>query len=759
MSEEPVFLDPASLDPAPLRRREPITAVTVLLSVLKRPWILIITLLVVTVPLILHLSSLVPNYMASARVMVALTGRTFLDEVAGMGSYYSYYESRSPKYYTSVLESRAFFEAVTQEMQASHPEMSPDSIRRVVKASIKYDTDRNEPGFLTIRAVHNSPAMALEIAQTALRQFQNRCIELQREEVAVVAKFVDEQITHIIDDLGKAEKALQDFIASRNISVADMQAGIAGELADLEKKYGEARSGFELAQFDINAYLNQINEITSRLYLAPGANGSPSGADLKVQLDLIQDRLRRADELGLSEADVKELLSRMSQLRAQMVSSLAATAGSPANAGQTGLALPKLEERLGAVLLEQTAYRNRMNYYQSQIEQFKREHQNLPDDILELAQLTRSKDVLQRNLDFMLGKRETARIRIAAEQGGVTVIDEPTMPEKPIGTSKGRKLMAGLLMALALGVGLCAFVDYLDNTVKEENDVRRTLGLPVFGTIPLLTPEQTDWSGTKRQPNPRASSNRNGDLLLTNFPSKSRAAEAYRALKISLQFEAQDKGLKCFVISSPAAVEGKSLTTSNLGISFAQSDLKTLLIDGDLRRSILHRYFGLERKPGLTDYLYQEASWEEVVRDTGIPNLTVLPAGSSSPNPAELLASQRMKRLMADLRDKYDLILVDSPPIMVCADSLVLGSQSDGMLLVAKIESTNLAALQHAADSIRRLDVKIIGVILNQAGLRFGLPYYYAYRYYKPYSYYGAYGYRYDYRDRTDDGEPPARAS
>jgi tyrosine-protein kinase Etk/Wzc len=192
-----------------------------------------------------------------------------------------------------------------------------------------------------------------------------------------------------------------------------------------------------------------------------------------------------------------------------------------------------------------------------------------------------------------------------------------------------------------------------------------------------------------------------------------------------------------------------------LGISFAQGGKKTLILDADLRRAVQHRYFELDRKPGLTNYLlHEEASLSEIIHSTGIPNLSLITSGSFPPNPAELLASQAMKRLLNELRTMFDIVLIDSPPVTVCSDPLILGEITDGIIVIAKTESTQLRGLAHAVNMIRRLHIEIMGVVLNQAEMRYGWTYYYIYRRYRPYSYYGySYTYGHGEEEAADDDQ------
>jgi len=747
MNEEPQGINPIRYPGDGLATVSGITPMTVFLAVLKRPWILILMLLMIMVPLIGYIYTIVPVYISSAMVMVSNTsGRSFLEEVAGMGDYFT--EERSDRYYTSILDSRAFYDQVTWRFLQLNPDLPGDSVQSMVRGGISYAKNPREEGFLTLSARSQSPDMALRLAQVALEEFRNRAIELEREDAVRVSKFIDEQIGHISDELAVAERELQDFLTSRDIVITDVETGIVGELFDLEKNLSQAEASAEMCRINIESYSQQISDMMKKLS-AEYTSTQEEGVDsLKLQMEQVRLQLQQAEAERQSEASIHKLMNEMERLRLQMVNRIAAPSQTSEGGYPTiGVTLQKLEEKLEAALIEQTGFQNQIYYFQAQIDQFKAAHPNLPDDVLEYARLTRSKDVLQTTLEFMLTKRETARIRVALEQGGIQVIDEPRMPAGPVSQSRMKKLVFGILAAIFLGLLVSTVADRLDNTVREESDVRQTLGLSVFGTIPVLTHEKLSLDGMLPKALKRNRGNGAEGRLLTSFDQKSPVAEAYRSLKITIQFAAKDQRKKVFVISSPSASEGKSLTTANLGISFAQGGKRTLIIDGDLRRAIQHRFFDMDRKPGLTNYLYGDNELKDSIHPTNVNGLFLLTAGTSPLNPAELLASHQMKDLVAKVREEFDIVLIDSPPIMICSDPLVMAEAADGIIVIAKVESTKIRAIEHAATIIQRLNIDLAGVILNQIELRFGSTYYFAYRYYRPYSYYGSYTYVYDYEE------------
>ncbi len=733
-----------------------ITFMSMFLAVLKRPWILGLSFLIVLVPLSYYLLNISTVYKSSSIVMVSIGGTSFLDAVSLVEGPRS--DVKSEKYYTSILDSRAYRDDVLEHIISSNPHMPRDSVSIIVRDNIEYSINRREPGFIEIYATSQSKEFARILAETALDKFKARSVNLEREDAVHISKFINGQIENISTKLEQAEKDLQSFLSRRKLIMVDIEAGITQELFELEWKHNEAKANLEMVSININSYDRQMSELLNELTNEFKAVDEDKILRLKNRLAGIRKTLNNLESLNLSQADIQVLMVERDQVRSELIS-LVTPAASDENNGvsNVGVTIQRLEEELEAALLRQTDFRNQVQFYRLQIERFRKDHPNLSEDILTFASLSRAKEVLEKTLDILLEKREEIRIRVESEMGGIKIIDAPRLPDEPISRKRAQKLILGILAAFALGIPLSIVLDRFDNTIKDENDIRKSFGLSVFGTIPSLDADRYSGRSAKHRDKDDkeviVASSKYPALskkLLKSYSEKSPAAEAYRSLKIALHFLASDKSKKIFIISSPSVSEGKSLTTANLAMSFAQGGNRTLILDCDLRKTVQHKYFEVDRKPGLTNYLYGEVELEDIIRDTGVANLFLITAGSSPSNPAELLASQKMKRLLEKLRTQYDFILVDTPPILVCSDSRVLAETADGMIMIVKVEFTNIKALDHAINLTKHLNIDILGLILNQVEFRFGRAYYYTYRYYRPYSYYSGYYYKRQYYDYTE---------
>ena len=727
-----------------------ITPMTILLSILKRPWIIGLTLLLIMVPVGYYISTAEPSFYSSAVVIVSIRGVSFMDMLYSPENQgkYSY---KTESYYTSILNSVAFEDDIVDHILILYPSIPRDSLRNVVRGSVGFKKDVKAEGFITINAYSKNREFALFLTEVALEQFKNRVTNLEKQDMQNVVNFIDAQLALINKKLENAEEGLLAFLTEKKLLVEDLEKGVGKGFFNLEKKLSEAQAKLEMDNLNIKSYEKQIVKLLDQLTGGYKKHDNEKFTELKSRVDEINKMLDNSIDYSAQEQQIlrderKMLLKQLSE------SATIANPNKEMNRFYSGMTLQNLEEELALALIAREKHMNEVSFYEIQLERYNQEHPNLTKDMLEYASIIRNKDVLIKTMDILLGTREEARIKVAGEQGGVKVIDEPRLPERPLPQQHFMKLIMGVCLGLGLGVLISVVVDFFDNTVKDENDVTQHLGLTVFGTVPALIPnEKTSRSKTnsKIQKGPIKADEAK---MLTNYSEKSPIAEAYRSLKTSIQFIAQDKSKKIFTVSSPGSSEGKSLTTVNVGISFAQGGRRTLIIDGDLRRPTQHRYFDFHRRPGLTNYLFEEVQLSEILRETSVPNLFLITSGNSPPNPAELVSSRKMKSFLEEISAHFDVILIDTPPIMACVDSRVIAEMTDGMILLAQVESTNIRALDHAVKLCQRLNVEILGVILNLVEFKYGYSYYYAYRYYNPFSYY-YYSGSYYYYEESEDGK------
>ncbi|MBI2401203.1 MAG: polysaccharide biosynthesis tyrosine autokinase [Gemmatimonadetes bacterium] len=334
-----------------------------------------------------------------------------------------------------------------------------------------------------------------------------------------------------------------------------------------------------------------------------------------------------------------------------------------------------------------------------------------------IAQLQLEASILNDTYRYLLTEYESARL-VEATIGPYINLLDPASPAFRVGTTLRQKVVLGMLVGLLLGLGGAFFLEYLDQTIKNASDVERVIGIPVLGLIPY-DPELARSGNGKRPP----------ITVVTRLGGDQPAAEAFRALRTNVTFVGAEKPLQFVSVTSPGPGEGKSTTAVNLAVALAQGGQRTLLIDGDLRRPLIHRTFALVQEPGLTDVLVGRATAREAIRPEVAPGLDVLPSGSIPPNPSELLGSSAMHSLISGLRRDYHYIIIDTPPTLPVTDASVVASSADAAILVLRSGDTEETAAQRALEQLRRVRARIAGAVLNAVSPRHDRYYtYYSYR-------------------------------
>lgn len=311
------------------------------------------------------------------------------------------------------------------------------------------------------------------------------------------------------------------------------------------------------------------------------------------------------------------------------------------------------------------------------------------------------------------------QVRLAETQAtnSVSVAQEAEAPIAPVRPRTLTNTALAAVVGALLALGMAFLIEYLDDTIKTPDDVEQVAQAPTLGLIARIE------GGEPAQ-----------KLIAARTP-RSPISEAYRVLRTNIQFGSVDKPLSSLLVTSGNPTEGKSTTAANLAVVMAQSGKRVVLVDSDLRRPVQHKYFGLSNNRGLTTALLDgHVPVEDHLQATEIENLRVMSSGPLAPNPAELLGSQRMAQVLDELKQHADILILDSPPIMVVTDPVLLARQVDGTLLVADAGNTRRAVLARALDALRSANVHLLGVALNRIRPSRSGYYSYAYQYDSYYS-------------------------
>jgi capsular exopolysaccharide synthesis family protein len=329
------------------------------------------------------------------------------------------------------------------------------------------------------------------------------------------------------------------------------------------------------------------------------------------------------------------------------------------------------------------------------------------------ASPVRARDIANALSDeFVLMVRELETPKPGAQPDARVVVEQRAMvPNSPVVPRKSFNLAVGLVLGLTVGISLALMRHYLDNTVQGPQLLEEITGAGVVGTIPL-------------------DKDRRNTPAISFESDRSAAAEAFRKFRTNLQFISVDQPPRLIVITSSVPTEGKSTTSINIALALAEAGHNVVLVDGDMRKPSLDKYLGLVGSVGLSTVLSGMAGLSDVLQETKYPNLTVLTAGSIPPNPSELLSSRAASRVLEDLRQRFDYVIIDTSPLLAVTDAAVLATNSDGVLVICRFGRTKREQLGHAVASLRSVGATILGSVLTLAPTRRGSSYAYDYYYY-----------------------------
>ena len=345
-------------------------------------------------------------------------------------------------------------------------------------------------------------------------------------------------------------------------------------------------------------------------------------------------------------------------------------------------------------------------------------------------------------LDNLLQRSKENDVVLAGRPNNISVVDYAIVPDFPVGPGRMRTVMLAFVLSLGLGIALALFLEYLDDTVHSTEDVEKFLRLPALAVIPAMgaasAPRRLLSSATALQK--RNGNNGGNPELLLNITGRSALAEAYRQLRTSVLLSTAGRAPKTLLVTSSLPGEGKTTTAVNTAISLAQTGANVLIIDADMRRPRLRSIFDLSEREGLSSILSSEMKPDQmlgaIVKDP-TTGLNVLTSGPVPPNPAELLGSEQMRKLIAVLSIPFTHIVIDSPPVSSFTDGVLIASIVDGVLLVVHGGKSSRGVVRRSRQMLLDVGAKIVGVVLNNVSVRSHDYYYYYQRYYHQ-SYYHA---------------------
>ena len=567
-----------------------------------------------------------------------------------------------------------------------------------------------------LKAKSHSPELAAAIANTLANEYKSYSLETITEAASSSKKFIEDQIDKFGVELDSAEENLRVYKEQTGIFLLDESAKeIISSLAEFEAEKEKAvveLHEVESAIENMEKGLAQ-DEATYGAYKMmasyPTVSSSPIIINLKERLRALEEKkheLLQKDPKSLELSEIEDDITKVSE-ELQQATRKVVMAG-------PSIQDPIFQSIISDIIYKETqaiALHSRIDALRSIISRHNRRLNRLPEAEVNLAQLERQKMANEEIYTMLLGKLEESKIAEAMQITEAKIIDPATVPDRPVEPKPKQNTVLGFLLGLLIGVGGAFLLEYLDTSIKSSKEIEELTGLTVLATIPLV----------KDIDRPR---------LPTIEEPHSQITEAYRILRTNIAFAATAKPIQSLLITSTLPQEGKTTTGLNLGITMAQQGHKTIILDCDFRRPMLHRYFAefvKDNKHGLSDVLVDRLKLKDAIVKSTTENLHFVTSGTIPSNPAELLGSTKMGKTIDSLKEQYGFIIVDAPPVLGVADARVLGKICDGIIVVVMARKTHRDAVLEVKEELERSGEKIVGFVLNGVDIT---RHYYRHRYY-----------------------------
>jgi len=605
-----------------------------------------------------------------------------------------------------------------------------DGIAGAIMANITVEPVRNT-SLVDISYVGTSPKLAQKVAEAWGDSFMRMNLAKKLDSVQAASSFLEQQITAVKADLELSRQQQQNYGESRGI----VSVGESGDNATMAKL------------LQLNSDVTAANNALYEKQAAYNALKNTS-AETVANSDPLVGRL--SDELSRQQREYAEKRSQyldqhpiMQQLR---------TAIEKTRSERAIAVKQAYDKQLEAARAEVEAANARANSTRNAYESQRGTAQRTNIDAaryVDLRMAVETKQALLASLQKQLNETEvTARLR-GSSSSNIHWIDHAPLPGGRFNLSMKKNLQSAFPLGVILGLAAIFFLEYMDRSVKTPEELEKHTRFASLGVIPAastMTGASAYTYGKQRTPL-RAVENPDdkpaGIELIPHTDARSPISESYRAFRTSLLL-ASAKSPKVIVITSSFAREGKTTTSVNLATVLAQMGKPVLLADADLRRPRLQKVFRGKMNLGLVNYLAANIPLDDVIQPTDVPNLSVILSGPIPPNPSELLASDRMKHLIEELRSKYAFVIFDSPPMLAVTDAIVLAAHADGVVLTVHGGQTPRELVQRSAEKLRQANIPVLGAILNNLDLK-----QYGYTYRKSY---------YDYYESSEEEQQASRS-
>jgi succinoglycan biosynthesis transport protein ExoP len=703
----------------------------------KRKWLIVALTACAGVATGFVVSKQPPVYEATASIVIELSvpqylGSGFRDVVEVEPSWWSSRETLETEFRTlrSLSQSSFVAKALCEIQHNGAPALKailPDAkctdpadygrAAPLVQAMVRI-TPQTSSRIVEMTARSTDPAFAALLANTVVQVYADRNLERRLAHSAGAATWLGEEYNQLMSELRSAEQALINFKSQNNIVAVSLEDD-QSELSTRRKRLAD-----ELSQVEVKliALKNERDSMANF-----GKGGDPIvELNPAIARSTVAQKLKELyiDEYGKLIALQGKYLEKHPAILAQ--EERLRTIRSDL-AREVDISRKTFDAQYQALSREAQDLR-------TTLDQATREAIKVEGKAAEYFRLKRDLDRLVKLSEQVGGRGRETSLASNLKTNNVRPLDRAQVPKVPVAPNVPRAVSIAVAVALFLSIGLALLLDALDNTVKTQDDIEHVVGLTFLGIVPRM--ESDDRVSQAANGGPTDSDNR--DLYVFQNP-KSQVAECCRAIRTNLLFMSPDRPARTMLITSAGPQEGKTTVAISLAITMAQSGLRVLVVDTDMRRPRVHRALGIaQNSEGLSAAILGKSGVLSYVRASNVPNLWVLPCGACPPNPAELIHAERFHQIVREVAAEFDRVIFDSPPLGAVTDASILARMTDATMLVAKAGRTSKYALQRARRQVANDPrINVLGCVLNDISLSNQREYGYYPYYYSRYGYYG----------------------
>lgn len=553
-------------------------------------------------------------------------------------------------------------------------ELDPD-LTDIILDEISMETGR-QGNIMRLQYQSDDPLVAAVMANAVANAYIEHNLDIRVRPYRDAVEWLTARIVELRGKVELSEKALQQYKEGKGIvsfeskeNVITQKLGeLVTQMVNMQSKRAEAEVRYNQIKSVINSpeLLSTVPDIMNNLVIQGQRN---------EELSLKKKISEMSEKFGQKHPQMIKAKTELESVRKSIVD--------------------EARKMLNAAKIEYEISRSREISLEKEIEAQKHEVLTLSQKAIDFNVLAGESASNKQFYEILLKKLQEASLSSGINISSVQIIDAAVVPKRPLKPRKAFNLLVAFLVGSVGGVLAAMFVEYMDDTIKGPDDVERFLKIPLLGMVP----------SSKKEEGP----------IYVHADAKSSIAEAYRGIRTGILLSSADAPPRVLLVTSTTPSEGKTTTAANLAVSMALMGEKVLLMDLDMRRHNVHELFTLDNTVGISDMIINHGVIPAAIKQVpGVPGLSVITGGTVAPNPAELLASAHLATIISGLRKQYDRIIIDSPPLVIFSDSLILSRLVDGAILVVWAGTTGRALVDNSIQSMVNVNAKMLGVVINK---------------------------------------------